>query len=131
MSRLPFELSLALRYLRPKSSFVSVITMISITGVMLGVAVLLVVIAVMSGFDREWRERILSFNAHLKIIKTDSTMKDYALVCESYHQAIRTAPPSRIQAIDMGRRALHNDGSVLLQLSGAGNVGIADVKRFL
>ena len=80
MSRLPFELSLALRYLRPKSSFVSVITMISITGVMLGVAVLLVVIAVMSGFDREWRERILSFNAHLKILKTESTMKDYALV---------------------------------------------------
>ena len=32
-------------------------------------------------------------------------MKDYFMVCESYYQAIRTAPPSRIQAIDMGRRA--------------------------
>ncbi len=79
MSRMPFELSLALRYLRPKRTFVSVITLISIIGVMLGVAVLIIVIAVMSGFDREWRERILSFNAHLKIVKTESTMPNYAL----------------------------------------------------
>ncbi len=38
-------------------------------------------------------------------------MKDYFLVCESYYAAIRTAPPSKIQAIDMGRRGLHDDGS--------------------
>jgi len=41
-------------------------------------------------------------------------MKDYFVVCESYYQAIRTAPPSRIQSIDMGRRALHDDGSRVL-----------------
>ena len=41
-------------------------------------------------------------------------MKDYFIVCESYYQAIRTAPPSRIQAIDMGRRALHDEGSRVL-----------------
>lgn len=41
-------------------------------------------------------------------------MKDYFLVCDSYYQAIRSAPPSRIQAIDMGRRALHDEGSHLL-----------------
>ncbi len=41
-------------------------------------------------------------------------MKDYFMVCESYHEAIRTAPPTRIQAIDMGRRALHNEGSQVL-----------------
>ncbi len=35
-------------------------------------------------------------------------VKDYFLVCESYYQAIKTAPPSRIEAIDMGRRGLHN-----------------------
>src|SRR5882672_3104486 len=67
MSRLPFELFLALRYLRPKRTSVSVITLISILGVMLGVAVLIIVIAVMSGFDREWHERILGFNGHRKI----------------------------------------------------------------
>jgi uncharacterized protein (UPF0262 family) len=42
-------------------------------------------------------------------------VKDYFLVCESYYQAIRTATPSHIEAIDMGRRALHNEGSELLQ----------------
>lgn len=67
MSRLPFEAFLALRYLRPRRTFVSIITLISIIGVMLGVAVLIVVISVMSGFDQEYRTRILGFNAHLKI----------------------------------------------------------------
>jgi uncharacterized protein (UPF0262 family) len=41
-------------------------------------------------------------------------VKDYFLVCESYYAAIRTESPSRIEAIDMGRRGLHNDGSQLL-----------------
>jgi lipoprotein-releasing system permease protein len=75
--RLPFEVSLALRYLRPKRTFVSVITISSILGVMIGVAVLMIVIAVMSGFDREWRDRILSFNAHLKIIHRSGLMSDW------------------------------------------------------
>ncbi|MEO5804715.1 MAG: ABC transporter permease [Verrucomicrobiota bacterium] len=72
MSRLPFEAFLALRYLRPRRTFVSVITVISIIGVMLGVAVLIIVISVMSGFDQEYRNRILGFNAHLKISQVDS-----------------------------------------------------------
>jgi len=41
-------------------------------------------------------------------------VKDYFLVCESYYTAIKTAPPSRIEALDMGRRGLHNEGSQLL-----------------
>lgn len=41
-------------------------------------------------------------------------LKDYFLVCESYYAAIRTATPSQIEAIDMGRRGLHNDGAKLL-----------------
>jgi lipoprotein-releasing system permease protein len=77
VSRLPFELSLALRYLRPKRTFVSVITLISIIGVMLGVAVLMIVIAIMSGFDREWRERILGATAHMKVEMRDGLMPDY------------------------------------------------------
>lgn len=42
-------------------------------------------------------------------------IRDYFLVCETYYDAIRTKSPSQIQAIDMGRRALHNEGSELLQ----------------
>src|SRR5208283_2487120 len=71
MSRLPFELLLALRYLRPKRTFVSVITTISVLGVTLGVAVLIIVISVMSGFDHDLRDKILGFNAHLKIYRVN------------------------------------------------------------
>ena len=42
-------------------------------------------------------------------------MRDYFQVCDTYFDAIRTKSPSKIQAIDMGRRALHNEGSELLQ----------------
>jgi lipoprotein-releasing system permease protein len=77
----PFEAFLALRYLRPRRTFVSVITVISVIGVMLGVAVLIVVIAVMSGFDQEWRTRILGFNSHLKIYNADlSAMTNYPVL---------------------------------------------------
>jgi lipoprotein-releasing system permease protein len=71
MSRLPFEAFLALRYLRPRRTLVSVITLISIIAVLLGVAVLIIVIAVMSGFDKEWRDNILGFKAHLTVFPTD------------------------------------------------------------
>ncbi len=80
MSRLPFELLLALRYLRPKRTFVSVITLISIIGVMLGVAVLIIVISVMTGFDQQLREKILGFSAHLKVFPAgDANLTDYVL----------------------------------------------------
>jgi lipoprotein-releasing system permease protein len=83
MSRLPFELLLALRYLRPKRTFVSVITLISVLGVTLGVAVLIIVISVMSGFDQQLREKILGFNTHLKILPRYQTMKDYEAVART------------------------------------------------
>lgn len=77
MSPLPFELFLALRYLRPKRTFVSVITVISIIGVMLGVAVLIIVISVMSGFGEQWRNKILGFNAHMKILEPGRPMDGF------------------------------------------------------
>ena len=93
MSKLPFELLLALRYLRPKRSFVSIITLISILGVMLGVAVLIVVISVMSGFDQELRDKVFGFTAHLKVVQCDprppgrdTTMTNYAEVARMVAQ---------------------------------------------
>jgi len=53
--------------MRPKRTFISVVTVISVIGVMLGVAVLVIVLSVMSGFDDMWREKILSFNAHITV----------------------------------------------------------------
>ena len=80
MSKLPFELMMALRYLRPKRTFVSIITVISIIGVALGVAVLIIVISVMNGYDHDLRQRILGFAAHLTITQVDSTISDYEAV---------------------------------------------------
>jgi len=69
--RLPFSIFLALKYMRPKRTFISVVTVISVIGVMLGVAVLVIVLSVMSGFDDMWREKILSFNAHITVQDMD------------------------------------------------------------
>ncbi|MBI5819097.1 MAG: ABC transporter permease [Verrucomicrobia bacterium] len=73
---LPYEFFICLRYLKPKRAFASVITLISLAGVMLGVAVLIVVIAVMSGFDRDLRAKILEMNAH--IIVTNGGILDHS-----------------------------------------------------
>ncbi len=51
---------------------------------------------------------------HLSLTPFKRIMKDYFLVLDSYYQAIRTAQPSRIQAIDVGRRGLHDEGSQVL-----------------
>jgi lipoprotein-releasing system permease protein len=64
---LPFSLFLALRYLKPKRTFLSIITLISILGVTLGVAVLIVVLSVMTGFDMELRRKIVGFDGHVRI----------------------------------------------------------------
>jgi len=53
-------------------------------------------------------------------------VKDYFLVCESYFSAIKTSSPSQIEAIDMGRRSLHNEGSDLLRSRLAGKVSMDD-----
>lgn len=52
---------------------------------------------------------------HLSLSPLRRVVRDYFLVCESYYSAIRTASPSQIEAIDMGRRGLHNEGSELLR----------------
>src|SRR3954462_948944 len=95
MSRLPFELLLALRYLRPKRTFVSVITLISVLGVTLGVAVLIIVISVMTGFDRQLRDKILGFNPHLRIQPRSGTIKDYQrlLSIVTSNRAVKAASP--------------------------------------
>ena len=87
MNRLPFELLFALRYLRPKRTFVSIITLISIIGVVLGVAVLIIVISVMTGFDLELRNRIIGFESHMVVRSAGRTaMQDYRQVGEFVRQ---------------------------------------------
>ncbi|MFU0503930.1 UPF0262 family protein [Pseudaminobacter sp. NGMCC 1.201702] len=51
-------------------------------------------------------------------------VKDYFMICESYYEAIRTSTPSQIEAIDMGRRGLHNEGSQTLMDRLAGKIDV-------
>ena len=64
---LPLDIFLALRYLRPKRTFVSFITLLSILGPTLGVAILLIVNSIMAGFGKDIQENIMSWQAHLHV----------------------------------------------------------------
>ena len=74
--KLPFSLFLALRYLKPKRTFLSIITLISIIGVTLGVTVLILVISVMTGFDRELQRKVIDFDAHI-LVSTQDVLHDW------------------------------------------------------
>jgi len=74
--KLPFSLFLALRYLKPKRTFISIITLVSVLGVTLGVTVLILVISVMTGFDRELRRKVIDFDAHIKVT-TEGVLTDW------------------------------------------------------
>lgn len=114
MSRLPFELLLALRYLRPKRTFVSVITLIAVIGVTLGVTVLIVVIAVMTGFGEQLRERLLGFNPHLTIRRLNSNLADFETVVEKVRalpDVVSAAP--WVEGPVLVERPL-NEGSIVL-----------------
>lgn len=84
----PFERMMAFRYLRARKAegFVSVVAGLSFTGIMLGVATLIIVMAVMNGFRQELITRILGLNGHLNIYTSSSPLVAY----EDLAQRIRT-----------------------------------------
>jgi lipoprotein-releasing system permease protein len=80
----PFEWMLSLRYLRARrrEGFISVIAGFSFLGIMLGVATLIIVMAVMNGFRQELLSKILGLNGHLLIQPLESPLTDYAAVAD-------------------------------------------------
>jgi len=68
---------------------------------------------------------------HLSLGPFRQVVKDYAQICESYFEAVRLLPPARIEAIDMARRGIHNEGSRVLQerLEGKAVVDAATARR--
>jgi lipoprotein-releasing system permease protein len=92
--KLPFSLFLALRYLKPKRTFLSIITLISVIGVMLGVTVLILVISVMTGFDRELRQKVIDFDAHILVTTQDvlSNWRDLTVKIRNTPGVVATAP---------------------------------------
>ena len=84
----PVELFIGLRYLRAKrkTRFVSFITLISLAGIALGVAALIVILSVMNGFEGELRDRLLSMTAHGYVTGEDGTVSDWRGLRESVLQ---------------------------------------------
>jgi lipoprotein-releasing system permease protein len=76
---MPYELFIGLRYLKAKrkSAFVSIITLISTAGVALGVMALIIVLAVMTGFEEDLKDKILGTNAHIVVLKSNGGIGDY------------------------------------------------------
>ncbi|HMK14095.1 MAG TPA: lipoprotein-releasing ABC transporter permease subunit [Burkholderiales bacterium] len=100
----PYELFIGLRYSRAKrrNYFVSVISLISIVGMALGITVLISVMSVMNGFQREIRERILSVVSHVQIVGADSRLADWRMVGEEakkHPQVVAAAPYISEQAL--------------------------------
>jgi lipoprotein-releasing system permease protein len=85
---MPYELFISLRYLRArrKQVFVSIITFISIAGIFLGVAALIIVIAVMNGFENDLRTKILGINSHIIVMDHTGGMPDYPRVKQEVSQ---------------------------------------------
>ncbi|HXZ97663.1 MAG TPA: lipoprotein-releasing ABC transporter permease subunit [Burkholderiales bacterium] len=100
----PYELFIGLRYSRAKrrNHFVSFISLISILGMALGITVLISVMSVMNGFQREIRERILGVVSHVQIEGADSRLSDWQKVAEEaekHPQVLAAAPYISEQAL--------------------------------
>jgi len=106
-----YELFIGLRYLRAKrkQTFISVNTFISVAGIFLGVAALIIVLAVMNGFETELRDKILGINSHIVLMQYDGEMKDYDEVMrklESIDGVMASTP------FIYGQAMLKNEGRV-------------------
>ena len=94
----PFEWLLSGRYLRArrKEGFISVIAGFSFLGIMLGVATLIIVMAVMNGFRKELLDKILGLNGHLLVQPLESPLTDWKDVADRINQV----PGIRLAARD-------------------------------
>ena len=93
-----YEIFLGLRYLkaRRRETFISLITVISILGVMIGVMTLNVVMAVMTGFEETLRDRLLGINSHIALVRAGDPMTDYETLLETVEgeRGVAAASPS-------------------------------------
>ena len=93
-----YELFIGLRYLRARrrETFISLITIISILGVMIGVMTLNVVMAVMTGFEEVLRDRLLGINAHVAVVKPGDSLTEYQKLIDRIMQekGVLAAAPS-------------------------------------
>jgi lipoprotein-releasing system permease protein len=106
------EFLVGLRYLRAKrkTTFASVITVISVLGIALGVLALITILSVMNGFEGELRERLLSMTAHGYVTGDDGTLRDWRQVqqnIEAENGVIAVAPLIAMEGLIRTGRSLH------------------------
>ncbi len=128
-----YELFVARRYLRSKRQvkFISLITYISIAGVAIGTAALVIVLSVMNGFETEVRTRIIGFDAHAKI-KTfhDQGVEDYAKITErikSTPHVVATAPYIHDRALILASGQDRKQGIVVKAIDPKTEAGVTDL----
>lgn len=107
----PVELFVGLRYLRAKrrTRFVSFITLVSLLGIALGVAALIVILSVMNGFEGELRNRLLSMSAHGSVILSDEASNDWRAVADAVSAEpgiVAAAPLVRMEGMIQSGRDL-------------------------
>jgi lipoprotein-releasing system permease protein len=109
----PFEWMLSLRYLRArrKEGFISIIAGFSFIGIMLGVATLIIVMAVMNGFRKELLDKILGLNGHLLVQPLDSPLTDWEAVAQrvSGVSGVRLAAPI-VEGQALASSSFHSTG---------------------
>ena len=112
----PVELFVGLRYLRAKrrTRFVSFITSISLTGIAVGVAALIVILSVMNGFEGELRNRLLSMSAHGTISGSDGPILEWQTLVEEVgatEGVAAAAPFVQIEGMIQSGRDLLGNGA--------------------
>ncbi len=98
---LPFPLFLAFKYLKPKRKLATIIPVITVLGIILGVAILMIVLAVMTGFGDVWREKILSYKPHITIYHISGIIEDSEDVCKKIEtiEGVETVNPTIVSPV--------------------------------
>lgn len=111
-----FEVFVSLRYLRAKrkQAFISINTLISVAGVMLGVMAMMVVLAVMTGFGTDIKSKILGMNAHIRVMSKSGLMQSYAQIMKKIGtvQGVAASAPF-VHSQIMLRCGSHVSGAIL------------------
>ncbi len=131
---LPYELWIALRYMRARrrEMFISVITWISVGGVAVGVTALIVVLSVMTGFERDLRDKILGTNAHLVVYPVGGRMAGYDAVARKIEtvRGVEAATPFVMSQVMLMTRG-SVQGAVLRGIDPASASRATDLARFV
>lgn len=131
----PWELYVGLRYLRARHGgrFISFISMISMLGIALGVAVLIVVLSVMNGFEKELRERILSIASHAAMTGMDVPLAEWRLatdIANSFPGVEAAAPYVEAEGLALGQERAPS-GVLIRGVLPAEEERAADIERYM